>query len=214
MTDQISRPCTAFDGNRLLSAGTLIDVALAVKTATDAGARGPILMFDDADGRVVDLDLRGARAALIDRLSQRPPAADPSAPRGRGRPALGVVAREVTLLPRHWKWLAEQPGGASVALRKLVEQARRTDSPGQQTRASQQRAYAFMSAMAGDMPGFEEATRALFADDRPRFEQHTVSWPDAVRAYATRLGFEGRTLGAPEPQSLKPATVPLSSAPC
>jgi uncharacterized protein len=212
MTDQNSKLCTAFDGTRLLSSGPLIDVALAVKEATDSGAPRSILVFGDADGRVVDLDLRGAKADVVARLSQDPsPAADTAQPRGRGRPALGVVAREVTLLPRHWAWLAEQPGGASVALRKLVEQARRTDAPRLQSRTARERAYAFISAMAGDMPGFEEATRALFADDRPGFEQHILPWPNDVRDYAIRLAF-----GPPAQPSAEvtPEAARPSSAPC
>ena len=108
---------------------------------------------------------------------------------GRGRPKLGVTAREVTLLPRHWEWLAAQPGGASVTLRKLVEEARRASGAQQKVRQAQEAAYRFMSAMAGDFPGFEEATRALFADDRNRFEQHMAEWPVDIRNYALRLGF-------------------------
>jgi hypothetical protein len=100
-----------------------------------------------------------------------------------------VTAREVTLLPRHWEWLAAQPGGASVTLRKLVEDARRNAGAQQKLRHAQEAAYRFMSAMAGDYPGFEEATRALFADDRDRFEQHMTEWPVDIRNYAIRLGF-------------------------
>jgi hypothetical protein len=102
-----------------------------------------------------------------------------------------VIGREVTLLPRQWEWLETQPGGASVTLRKLVEEARRTGGAMHRTRAAQERAYHFMSAMAGDRPGFEEATRALFANDRLRFGQQMSSWPEDVRTYATRLAFDG-----------------------
>jgi hypothetical protein len=109
--------------------------------------------------------------------------------RGRGRPKLGVVAREVTLLPRHWDWLNTQPGGASVALRKLVEEARRTSGDRDRTRAAQEAAYHFMSAIAGDLPGFEEATRALFAYDRRRFGDLVAQWPEDVRDHAIRLAF-------------------------
>ena len=111
----------------------------------------------------------------------------PEAARGPGRPKLGVVSREVTLLPRHWEWLASQPGGASVVLRRLVEQERRQGSGKQQRRAAHEAAYKFMSAIAGDLPGFEEATRALFADNRARFEQEMAKWPPDIRAYAINL---------------------------
>jgi hypothetical protein len=197
MNDTLAKACTAFVGTRLLSAGPLVEVALAVRNASAEPATDSILTFDDATGRVVDLDLRGTKADLIGRLAApvtsaavqlRAPEAI-SAPPARGRPKLGVVAREVTLLPRHWEWLSAQPGGASVALRKLVEEARRTGGTRQQMRAAHEASYRFMLALAGDLPGFEEAIRALFADDRGRFEEHTAGWPPDVRAYAVRLGF-------------------------
>jgi hypothetical protein len=133
MTDHLSRPCTAFDGTHLLLSGPLVEVALAVKnTSEESDTSGPLLVFDDMTGRVVDLDLRGTKTDIIARLlqsskdddgwqnasqaSREPEDGLPApAPRGRGRPKLGVIAREVTLLPRHWEWLAEQSGGASVA---------------------------------------------------------------------------------------------------
>ena len=76
-----------------------------------------------------------------------------------------MVAREVTLLPRHWEWLAQQSGGASVALRRLVDQARRGTEDKDRIRRAQEAAYRFMSAMAGNRPNFEDAIRALFAGD-------------------------------------------------
>lgn len=189
--DALAKPCTAFKGNSLLAAGPLIEVALAVK---DAGEPHMILAFDDATGRVVDFDLRGTKADVVARLAEHerpkePPAHDgtPSEPRGRGRPKLGVVAREVTLLPLHWEWLASQPGGASVLLRRLVDQERRTGGAKQQRRAAQEAAYKFMSAIAGDLPGFEEATRALFADSRTRFEEQIAGWPADISRYAIKL---------------------------
>lgn len=102
---------------------------------------------------------------------------------------MGVVAREVTLLPRQWEWLTSQPGGASATLRRLVDEARKTTGPRQQRRAAQEAAYHFMQAIAGDLPGYEEATRALFADDRPALEQRIAAWPEDIRTYALRLAF-------------------------
>jgi hypothetical protein len=152
-------------------------------------------VFDDATGRVVDVDARGSEADITARLAvpataapgTAPEPAGQAEPKGRGRPRLGVVAREVTLLPRHWEWLALQPGGASVAMRKLVEEARRAGSAKEQQRLAQERAYHFMSAMAGDLPGFEEATRALFANEGTRLNELTAAWPPDVRAYALQL---------------------------
>jgi hypothetical protein len=188
-------PCTAFEGHRRLSSGPLIEVALAVKSASERGGAAPILAFDDATGGVIDFDLRGGKADWIARLSASvsesaaAPVEPPAEQRGRGRPKLGVIAREVTLLPRHWEWLAAQPGGASAALRRLVHEAQRTGGAKQQTRAAQEAAYRFMSAMAGDFPAFEEAARALFGNDAARFEQHVAGWPGDVRDYASRLAF-------------------------
>jgi hypothetical protein len=184
MSSPVSQICTAFDGTRRLASGPLAEVALAVKAASEAGAAGPMLTFDDATGRVIDLDLRGTPVDVVARLSQ--PASEP---RGRGRPKLGVVAREVTLLPRHWDWLATQPGGASVALRKLVEEARRGGGERQQARMAQEAAYHFTSALAGDLPGFEAAIRALFANDRGGFERCVADWPDDVKHHAIRVAF-------------------------
>ena len=115
-------------------------------------------------------------------------------PRGRGRPKLGVVAREVTLLPRHWEWLGAQPGGASVALRKLVDAARRANGDPDRSRAARDAAYHFMSAMAGNLPGFEEASRALFADDRRRFAALIAGWPGDIRDHIVKLAFSDRRL--------------------
>lgn len=129
---------------------------------------------------------------------RRKAVAPEAVPRGPGRPKLGVVAREVTLLPRHWEWLNGQPGGASVALRKLVDEARRANDGKDRVRQAREAAYRFMSVMAGNERGFEEATRALFAGDRERFEEFVASWPADVRDHAKRLAaaaFEGRVVG-------------------
>ncbi len=177
--DPTPRRASAFDGDTHLATGPLAEVALAVKARLDADPTAQPLVFDDATGAVVDLDLRGDAAAIIARLAPAEP------PRGRGRPKLGVVPREVTLLPRHWDWLARQPGGASVTLRRLVDAARRDGAA--DPRAAREAAYRFMSAMAGDRTGFEEAARALFAGDRPGFTTHAASWPADIRAHVERM---------------------------
>jgi len=190
---------TAFMGHRLLAAGPLAEVALAVMNASRRPAAPPIMIFNDATGRPLDLDLRGTEREIVARLPQTAPdpetAADGTAaaePRGRGRPKLGVVAREVTLLPRHWEWLGEQPGGASVALRKLVEAARRSSGDLDRRRAARDAAYHFMSAMAGNLPGFEEASRALFAGDRRRLATLIAPWPDDIRDHIVKLALSDR----------------------
>ena len=181
--------CTAFKGPFLLKSGSRADVALAMKHSGDLHT---ILAFDDATGRVIDFNVRGSDDDVVARYTPHtspPPASEEGAsePRGRGRPKLGVVAREVTLLPRHWEWLASQPGGASVVLRRLVEQERRVGGSKQQRRAAQEAAYKFMSALAGDFAGYEEATRALFADNRAKFEEQIADWPSDIRRYAIKL---------------------------
>lgn len=211
MTSPFLDSHTAFEGHRLLATGAIADVALAVKQALDARRHDAVLVFQDATGKQVDLDLRGDDAQIVARHSPTDiatPATDDAqtanaqpddAPRGRGRPKLGVVPREVTLLPRHWDWLSAQPGGASVALRKLVEQARRDNETQDARRQRQEAAYRFMSSLAGDLPGFEDATRALYADDRDAYARHIAQWPEDVRRYAGELAWgvhEGRSESA------------------
>ena len=188
---RVDTRCTAFLDDRRIAAGELRHVALRAQLALEAQPQGQLLIFDDTDARLIDLDLRGSAAEIVQQLNRGevPTASEAQAPvkRGRGRPKLGVVAREVTLLPRHWQWLNAQPGGASVALRKLVDAARREHAAGDLRRAAQERAYRFLSAMGGDRPGFEEATRALFARDSAAFEARIAAWPDDVREHATML---------------------------
>jgi hypothetical protein len=198
MTTETRARFTAFAGTRRIAAGTLAHVAAAVKMASHEKPASPLLIFDDETGRVVDVDLRGTTDDVVGRLvPAAPPTSDdvePSAttPRGRGRPKLGVVPREVTLLPRHWEWLNAQPGGASVALRKLVDEARRSSVDTDRRRRELAAAYAYMSAMAGDLPNFEEATRALFAEDRERFAMLIERWPADVRDFSSALAFSAR----------------------
>lgn len=175
---------TAFVGTRRLALGPLSQVAVAVRHAECDAPAPPVLVFSDRTGKALDLDTRGSDAEIAARYS--PP---PAAPRGRGRPRLGVVAREVTLLPRHWEWLAEQPGGASVTLRRLVDDARRAGGDTHLVKKAHEAAYTFMHAIAGNLDNFEEAARALFASDRARFEQLVARWPHDVRVHATLLAF-------------------------
>ncbi|MBG1232768.1 DUF2239 family protein [Aestuariivirga litoralis] len=162
---------SAFHHHALLAIGTLEDVARACRKAEQEGLHG-ILMFDNETGKQTDVPLES-------------PIAMPEQPRGRGRPALGVTAREVTLLPRHWEWLATQPGGASTTLRKLVEAARR--DPKAEAKRKQERAYNFLRAIAGDLPLYEETLRALFAGDVARVTELTAEWPKDLRAHALDL---------------------------
>lgn len=178
----------AFAGHERIAAGDIARVTTHVTRAMKrAPQRAPILVFDAVTGDQVDLDLR-AKAQIPSRhhsVGRDAPAGEE--PRGPGRPKLGVVAREVTLLPRHWNWLVSQPGGASVALRKLVEHAMRANAGKDRVRAAQNAAYRFMSVMAGNRPGFEEASRALFAGDAEKFHRLADAWPKDIRDLAVKL---------------------------
>lgn len=188
---------TAFEGVRRLAAGPLAEIAPTIQRA-ERQASAPISIFSDSTGRAIDLDLRGSVDDMLAWLATSSRKKDatteeqaPSGePRGRGRPKLGVVAREVTLLPRHWEWLNAQPGGASVALRKLVDEARRTNGDRDRQRAARDAAYHFMSAMAGNLRNFEEASRALFADDRRKFTGLVASWPADIRDHVVKLAYQ------------------------
>lgn len=162
-------PVTVFFQDSLFTRGSEEDAAAQVRSLPQAARASDVLAFDDDSGRQVDLPVHEA-----------------AVPRGRGRPSLGVAAREVTLLPRQWDWLAGQPGGASATLRRLVEEARKR---GRSERECRDAAYRFLTVMAGDRPGYEEAMRALYANDRPRFEELAAHWPEAITAHGVALAW-------------------------
>ena len=180
----------AFTGHTRLARGALESVALAAREvhAEDHNAR--IAFFDDATGQPVDVDLNGTEGEVRAGLRYHPLNHGSGAATGRrgpGRPKLGVVSREVSLLPRHWAWLAEQRGGASASLRRLVDEARKREGPEQDERRAIEAAHRFAWDIAGDAPGFEEASRALFARDFERFETLTADWPDDIREQIARF---------------------------
>ncbi len=195
----------AFAGDRRIASGTTLEAALRAREVLETAPNTTVLIFDES-AELVELDLRGTpddiRSRLADVADTPAPSTDlegqesratgedsasPPALHRRGRPRLGVVAREVTLLPRHWEWLNAQPGGASVALRRLVEAARKANAGKDRVRRAQEAAYRFMTAMAGDRPGYEEALRALFSANRPRFEELVDPWPPDIREHAKHL---------------------------
>jgi hypothetical protein len=195
MTNDARDTVTAFAGDRLLASGPTPEVALAIKAALAVNGDAALLVFDDRTGRQVDFDLRGSDEEIVARLTPAEPTASENgvAPvrRTSGRPRLGVVAREITLLPRHWEWLAAQPGGASVTLRKLIDAARNAEGGKVAIRQAREAADRFMGAMLGNRPGYEEATRALYAGDPERFTELSEEWPADLRDHARRLAKPG-----------------------
>jgi len=183
--------CTAFAGVRRVASGSYAAVAIAVKDLLRTSGGASVLIFDDYSGEQIDFDCRGSERDIAERIRAQFPAAPPDT-RPVGRPRLGVVSREVTLLPRHWQWLAEQPGGASVTLRRLVEEARRA-GPSTATRQRQvhERTYRFMSAIAGNRENFEEAARALFANNMSALAALIAGWPADIRNHVFDLARTG-----------------------
>ena len=171
----------AFAGDHRVGAGALIEVAMAAKRA-ESDRSATVLVFNASTGEVVDLDLRGSFAELTARYAAGPP----EAPK-RGRPKLGVTSREVTLLPRHWEWLARQPGGASAAIRRMIDAARKQNEPADQLLHAREAASRFMRAMAGDRPGFEEASRSLFRGDHVTLSRQMSPWPPDIRAQVQEM---------------------------
>lgn len=193
METQPNKTLTAFLGSELIASGALSKVAIALHRSLKKRQNALPLVFDDDTGNPVELDLRGTSTEVAARYSENPPSALPAsneekpATPSRGRPRLGVIAREVTLLPEHWDWLASQPGGASVALRKLVHEARQANVERDQRRRIHERTYKAMAALAGNLPGFEESSRALFAGELDRMTELANAWPADIRDYVVRL---------------------------
>ena len=210
------KSCTAFAGSRRIATGDLAEVALRAKQVIDSGEPAPVLIFDDFTSEQLEVDIRGSAKDVLARLEKSAGKDQPKdvsaksgedATPGPGRPKLGVIGREVTLLPRHWDWLNSQPGGASVTLRKLVEAAKRASAGQDRARVARESTYRFMAVMAGNLPGFEEATRVLFAKKKDRFkdfEKRIRVWPRDIRRHVIQLMKE--TIRMEEIPSAPPAS--------
>jgi len=189
---------TVFAGHQLIESGSLEKVVLQTKACVEGGESRPVLVFEDHTGAQIDFDLRGTPNDVLARLPSHPRFAPPEAPAaartGPGRPKLGVVCREVSLLPRHWSWLDQQPGGVSAAMRRIVEEARKNGQRTERARISWEAAGKFMWAMAGNFPAFEEASRALYARDESRVVSLVRDWPVDIRTHVERLVGEAARL--------------------
>jgi hypothetical protein len=181
---------SAFCGERLIAAGKLAEMLRASKAFLDRSGDPNLLIFEDQTGRQVDFNFHGTLAEVLERALPAPERVGP------GRPKLGVVSREVSLLPRHWEWLEEQPQGISAALRRLVDEAKKKNPGEQRARLGREAISKFMTAMAGNLAQYEEATRALFAKDNARFAQLIQDWPKDIRGHLLRMLVE---LSKPEP---------------
>ncbi len=185
--------CTAFHDDRLVASGTMEQVVLKVKDGIDQEELSQILIFNDSTSEQIEVNFRGTTGDVLKRLSEHPdagasiPDLDSEKSRRVGRPKLGVVAGEVTLLPRHWVWLKSQPGGASVTLRKLIDEARHVHEKQNAVRKAQETTYRFMAVMAGNRHQYEEALRALYAEDSLRFYQLIDGWTSDIRDHIRKL---------------------------
>lgn len=187
MNDEPPQSYTAFTGHRLLAHGPLEEVVLCAKERLRADASASILVFSDLTGKQMDFDLSGSEKEVLRKLQVYLLPEGKTANAGPGRPKLGVVAREISLLPRHWEWLSTQSGGASATLRRLVEEAKKDSSGKERVKQAQERAHKFMSAIAGDLPLFEEALRALYAKDAKKFKSCLADWPADIKEHARRM---------------------------
>jgi uncharacterized protein len=175
----------------MAASGPLPKVGRELRSAVTGDENEPVLVFNDRTGELIEVDLRGTADEVEERLKrvgqvEPPVAADPQK-RGPGRPKLGVIPREVTLLPAQWDWLDQQPGGASAALRRLIYEAKRSGQGKDRARQAQEAVYRFMTTMAGDFPGFEEALRAFYRREDKRFNSLIRSWPGDIRRYLQKL---------------------------
>jgi hypothetical protein len=182
---------TAFAGDRRIASGELRTMLLEAKRRLDGGEEALVLVFDDQSGKQVDFDFHGSPEEVIEREA-------PSPRPGPGRPKLGVVGREVSLLPRHWEWLESQPQGISAALRRLIDEARKRAPAKERARLARDAAGKIMWALAGNLPGFEEASRALYAVEAKRFRSLVRPWPKDVRDYILRIAEPSFATESPE----------------
>ena len=182
MKSPTDRVCIAFSGTKRIAEGDLLDVALTVKKRMQKPGAESVLIFDAMTSAPIEIDLRGSAENVLKRLE-----GIPEGKSGPGRPKLGVVSREISLLPEHWEWLGRQRGGASATLRKLVEESKKTNRAQDQKRQAQDALHKFMTAMAGDLPEYEEALRALYAGKPEVFATLIAPWPKDIAEHVRKL---------------------------
>lgn len=187
MEPQKDRKYIAFADGKKIASGAIIAVASKAKKTLKANPKSQILIFDDLTSQQIEIDFRGTLETVQQRLEEVFAKNNIKPIVGPGRPRLGVIAKEVTLLPEHWDWLGRQPGGASVTLRKMIEEAKKKNQGKDLVRQRQEAVYKFMTVMAGDLKNYEEALRALYAGDPQKFAQLISDWPKDIQKHTTTL---------------------------
>jgi hypothetical protein len=178
---------TAFENFEILTWGGLEEVAIDVRKRLKAHPSASIFIFSDSTGKEMDLDFSGTEKEMLSRLKVYA-STDPTSSPGPGRPKLGVVSREVSLLPQHWEWCSMQEGGASAAIRRLVEEKTKAPmSAKDKTKHAQEVAYRFLSAIAGNLPNFEDAIRFLYRRDKKKFKELIADWPADLVTHTMNL---------------------------
>lgn len=177
---------TAFNNNEILAQGSLETIALAVRQKVKEDKNASILIFSDLTGRQIDIDISGTEKQVLERLKIYSSNKTPQVSAGAGRPKLGVIPREISLLPHHWEWLINQDGGSSGIIRKLIDDKIKSTSP-DKVKIAQERAYKFLSAIGGNLPNFDEATRYLYRKDKEKFQELTSSWPKGIVKHSMAL---------------------------
>lgn len=166
---------TAFVGNTRLITDSLLNVALAIKNQQHDSA--PILIFEDQTGKQIDVNITGSESDIQQRYAEL------ETVKKVGRPKLGVISREITLQQKHWDWLDLQNSSASAVIRKLIDQELNNAQSESNIMMTKQTTDRFMSAMLGNMPNYEEATRALYQGNKEGFLELIQDYPNDLKEY-------------------------------
>lgn len=204
-TKQIQHTFTAFQNNNMLTSGQPWEVAIALKAAMKVDRESEFLCFDDSKGSFIDLNLSGSYEDIIERYKPAEPTSQKNKHSKAGRPSLGVISKEITLLPRHWEWLAQQESSASATLRKLVETAIKSNSQEELVRQAKATTDRFMISMLGDEINYENAARALYRGDKVQFRDLTRRWPADLRHHVMRLSAPVFQSSVDQPSKTQPA---------
>ena len=176
---------SAIQDQNLIVMGELPVVLKEIKLFLDQGGCEPVLIFDHTDGRQWDFNFQGTLEEVLSRAIV--PEDDNCNKPGPGRPRLGIVSREVTLLPRHWDWLEQQPGKASGTLRRLVEDAMKHPSDDFIIRQKQEALGRIISSVGGNLIGFEDFLRILHRKEWNKVEEVIKEWPLGIKKIITTI---------------------------